>query len=198
MRPGCIKVLCVLTLVFAACSGDSGDDKPLAGAVVTDPTSSVEARGSDDTTDDADPEKRLRASENLPEDKALDVELRHPNGTTVTLTKLTFGPTSIVVDLEVVNGSTKMIRLNARGVHLADDLGNGYNFVEPKTNPELQIEQGGTLTGSLAFLGPLVADAKSVTLLLNTFDHTDNVDLAAEFDKATNPAFEFSDIVLER
>jgi len=91
------------------------------------------------------------------------------------------------VEIEAVNGFTEEVDLNNRGVHLVDDLGNGYNFVDPEQNSALAVPPGGTLTGILTFLGELDQKATSLRLLVNTYEPQDTVDVASEYNKATAP-----------
>lgn len=172
----------VAGFVMAGC-GDDGSEE--AGE---EPRSEVSVQDGSATTG------APRSRADLPKPVEPDLELRHPNGTVVRVQRVSFAPTSISVDVEAVNGFTKNIALNQRGVHLADDLGNGYNFVAPQDNTKLVVASGATLTGTLSFLGPIDRKATSLKLLINTYDHDDSVELAKEYDRTENPSFEFPPI----
>ncbi len=136
-------------LLAVVCGGDTSarDDNPETTATVAEPSET-----------ESSPTTRPAASEDLPKATELDTELRHPNGTVFRLKQIGYGPTSINIDVEVINGFTESIELAGRsneGAHLADDLNNQYNFVKPATNTTLRVDPGATLTGTLAFLGPI-------------------------------------------
>ena len=124
----------------------------------------------------------------------LDIQQRHPNGTVLRVLGVTLADTSTSVEVEAINGFTEAIILNDFGIHLVDDLGNAYNFIEPEQNAELEVAPGAVLSGTLTFLGRIEADASSLRLLVNTFEADDTVDLEARFELATSPEFQIDDI----
>lgn len=134
----------------------------------------------------------------LPRDQPLSLEQRHPNGSVLRLTGISFGPTSITLAVEAVNGYTEEIRLNALGIQLRDDVGNRYNFVKPEQNSELEILPGATLRGNLTFLGVLDRRATSLRLLVNVFPSEESVDLANRPRLSTSPKFQIDNIPLAR
>lgn len=87
----------------------------------------------------------------------LAIEQRHPNGSVLRLRGVALAPTSISVQVEVVNGLDRLIRLaytvGNRELRLEDDRGSSYQFVPPPDNELLQIEPRGTLSGTLVFYG---------------------------------------------
>lgn len=125
---------------------------------------------------------------------ALDIQQRHPNGTLLRVLGITSTATTTTVEIEAINGFTDEIELNSIGIHLADDLGNGYNFVEPQKNAKLALPPAGTLTGTLTFLGKVDEEAGKLRLLLNTYDFDDTVDVENEYEFASSPAFQIDDI----
>ena len=98
---------------------------------------------------------------------------RHPGGTTIDVSQITFDDIEIRVTAEVINGSSGDINLNLSGgnaLRLVDDLGSVYNFVTPDDlrDRDLELEQGETVSGEFVFVGPVVRDATSLTLAVNT------------------------------
>lgn len=183
-----------VVLALAAC-GSSGDEAAAPAPVAETSSSSGEASPS------ASPSRSSRASASAQPSAAggggggggkatADLDQRHPNGTVLRVLGVTSAGTSTTVEVEAVNGFTKEISLNSKGIHLVDDLGNSYNFVDPEQNAKLAVPPAGTLTGTLTFLGVLDEEAASLRLLVNTFDADDTVDLESEFDQATAPAFQ--------
>ena len=134
----------------------------------------------------------------LPQNVALDLEQRHPNGTYVHVTGVSFTRNSISVAVEVINGSLDQVELNDKRIYLLDSVGNGYNFVPPPENPNLQIARGATLRGSLTFLGPVDRRATVLSLRVNVYRATDTVDIASEYKYATAPAFQIDGITVRR
>lgn len=110
-------------------------------------------------------------------------------GTVLKLTKLVVAGTSMTLSVEAVNGYTEKISLNSRGIRLADDLGNRYNFVKPDQNANLEILPGATLRGGFTFLGVIDAKATTLRLLINVFNSDDTVDLANRSNTTTSPQF---------
>jgi hypothetical protein len=97
--------LAALALAFtvAACGGDDESDRAdtqsagLGDEATT--TSAPDDNGSgDDTASD-------EAAGQVPQDSDLDVEMRNPDGTTLTLSHIAFEGDNILVDLEFDNGS---------------------------------------------------------------------------------------------
>lgn len=119
---------------------------------------------------------------------ALGLQDRHPNGSSIQVTSLTVERTGIVVGVTVVNGYTDEISLNARGLYLQDDNGNGYNFREPAQNSALAVAPGAELVGELVFLGVLDPTATSLTLKGNVYDAQETIDLAARSSTSITPA----------
>lgn len=107
---------------------------------------------------------------------------------------ITATATTTTVEIEAINGFTDEIELNSFGVHLADDLGNGYNFVEPQKNAKLAVPPAGTLTGTLTFLGKVDEDAGKLRLLLNSYNFDDTVDVESEYELSDAPSFQIDNI----
>jgi hypothetical protein len=168
-----------LVFTFAACSGgDSESDQAQTESVglgeeATDAASAPDDSGSDD------PAANDAAAEDppgqQPQDSDLDIEMRNPDGTVLTLNHIAFEEESIVLDMDVDNGTAGPVDIHSelRGaqghLRLVDDAGNTYNFVMPADNETggsyLRVEQGETLSGSFAFLGPLRGHPEQLRLV---------------------------------
>lgn len=198
-----VRWITCLVLVLGVVACGDGDDQPAEPDAAEPEATAVEESSPEETEESADPSPRPSASSQdqgsaeLPQAQELALEDRHPNGTLMRVTGIAFAETSISVDVEVVNGYTEEVQLNSRGMWLADDAGNGYNFVDPEQNSALAVPSGGTLTGTLVFFGVLDGDATSIRLLVNAFNADDTVNLDTRFDRSTDPEFSF-DIPLER
>lgn len=186
-------VLFAVAMATTAC--DTGED----GAADPEPPTTEEPRSAPDETEPArsdgdedagDDEEPAQAGESL----ELDIQQRHPNGTVLRVLGVSLGPTSIALEVEALNGFTEEITLNNLGVHLVDDLGNSYNFVEPEQNAEMNVAPGAVLSGTLTFIGRVEEDATSLRLLINTFEPDETVDMADRFHLTNSPAFQIDDI----
>lgn len=187
--PG-VAIAVGLALAAAAC-GPGQENTPDAEPVTTQ----EERSESDDAErskrgDEDDREEPQQAGES----NDLDIQQRHPNGSVLRVLGVSLGATSIGVEVEALNGFTAEIVLNNRGVHLVDDLGNAYNFVEPEQNSSMKVAPGAVLSGTLTFIGRVEEDATSLRLLINTYDADETVDTADEYDKTNSPAFQIDDI----
>jgi hypothetical protein len=109
------------------------------------------------------------------------------------LRKVAFTENSIVVTLEVTNGSRQAIELSAKDdMYLQDNLRdrNRYNLSPPPNNPTIVIEPGTTLKGDFVFIGRLAPKATELTLYTNV-DHNYNID-------SKRPYMRFEDIFIRR
>ena len=176
--------MAAVTLVLLGC--DSGDEAP----EVTESTSAEEStadetddgEGDDGEDDDGGDPGEPEAGElstgdadgrPTPQDQSLDLSGRHPGGTTIELSEITFDDVEIRVTAEMINGSSGDIDLNLTGgnaLRLVDDLGSVYNFVAPDDlrDRDLALEQGESISGEFVFVGPIVRDAASLSLAVNT------------------------------
>ena len=178
-----------LTLAFGgtACGGDDGN-VAARSAATTQPTSAVRA----------DDSPSVQGGGRVPKSQTLDLEQRHPNGSTLRVTGVSFTATSVSVSIEAINGFTKDVNLNERGLHLRDELGNRYNFVEPPDNPKLVVRPGATLSGTLSFLGPIDRRATTLRLLVNVYRTDTDVDMSDEYDRTEQPRFQIDNIPVRR
>jgi hypothetical protein len=204
-----------LLVLAAACSG-GGDDEASAGAAC-DPTTTV-APGADRTAPESGSAGEGTGTDGgpgsgsgeagpgsdgaaggggagRPEGGALDVELRHPNGIVLRLSDLSFEGDDIVVDAEVVNSSRQEVTIHSDNVaadrlRLVDDAGEEYNFIEPEDESAISLETGETLSGRLAFRGPLLGQPERLQFVVNlTPEELDAFDPAQESESTIFPSF---------
>lgn len=183
-----------LVLALTACASGDNVSEPAPAASSSQPATSSEPSATATSSQAAGSSKPSATAVEPGAGGALDLRQRHPNGTVLRVLGISATATTTTVQIEAVNGFTREIELNVRGIHLADDLGNGYNFVDPDQNAKLAVPPGGTLTGTLTFLGQIEPKATKLRLLINTFGPDETVDINAEFDKARSPAFQIDDI----
>lgn len=101
---------------------------------------------------------------------ALDAaQVNHPNGSTVRVTGVTFGERATDVQVEVVNGHPREIRLasGATSTRLQDPSGRVYPLVPAAANPDLSVPSGQTLRGTLRFAGRVAPDVPRLALQFN-------------------------------
>lgn len=104
---------------------------------------------------------------NLPDDQTLDVQVTHPNGTTIIVRQLTFHEDRIQLALTVTNANEDDIELAAGGMRLRDDLGTEYRLSPPPGNPEVSVARGSTVDGTFVFLGRVAPRATNLSLFTN-------------------------------
>ncbi|MBB4935376.1 hypothetical protein F4561_006270 [Lipingzhangella halophila] len=129
-------------------------------------------------------------------DRNLDIDIRHPNGTSLTVSKLTFEGNDIMIDFEVINSGRDEIRFH-RGNHsgsrlrLVDSEGQEYNFVEDEETEKIELGSGESISGTLAFLGPLHGEPSEIYLVTNHRDNDDldRFDMSEESDGTSTPEF---------
>ncbi|KWW97156.1 hypothetical protein TR75_10170 [Hydrogenibacillus schlegelii] len=102
----------------------------------------------------------------------LDLQKSHPNGSTVTLHKLTADEKYIKIEFEAVQSAgTTLLSRSWNDVKykpsLIDDTGFAYKYIDPAKNQDLRIDRGQMLSGTLVFYGKLKDEAKTLTLTFN-------------------------------
>lgn len=125
----------------------------------------------------------------LPGPLELNLEQANKEGVKVEVTRITFQPSQILVDLLATNASPNPVTLAGSpftGMTLVDDKGKSYNFQVPKQNRALRVEPGQTYKGRVIFLGALGHDASSLTLTTNAGSAGDRF----------VPRFEFANIAV--
>lgn len=113
------------------------------------------------------------------------------------LRKVAFTDNSIVVTLEVTNGSRQVIELNAKDdMYLQDNVkgytGNRYNLSPPPDDPTITIQPGTTTKGDFVFIGRLSPKATELTLFINASTPTYSQE------NAQRPNMRFTDIFIRR
>jgi hypothetical protein len=126
----------------------------------------------------------------LPAAQTFNLQVNHPNGSTMRLTQLTFAEDSITASLAITNGYKEAIKLNGSDdMVISDSLGNQYNLAAPPDNSEITIQPGTTLKGQFVFKGRIAPSTNAITLTTNSKFGTD-----ATF--SVSPKFVFSSIVI--
>ena len=120
----------------------------------------------------------------------LKLRARHPNGTALQLTAVTFNETSISIGFKVTNGNDSEINLNVFGnqLILKDDIGNTYKFSAPADNEYVIVKANGALRGTFIFQPEVDPQAKTLKLITNP----DTGD--AGYDGAFDPKITVDDI----
>lgn len=108
-----------------------------------------------------------------PDDIDLDFTARHPGGTVLDVSTITFEGAEIRVAAELLNGASDSITISLSGgnrLRLIDDTGAVYNFVIPDDlrDRNIDLAQGESISGDFVFLGPISSNATSLTLAANT------------------------------
>jgi hypothetical protein len=193
----------VLALAAACSDGSDGGGSALADGTATTAPASAPEESAPPPPADPDPDTgesggsggagRADAS---PPDQPLDLEVRHPNGVTLRLSRLSFEEGDIVVDAEVVNSSRGEIvfhfgNVTGERLRLVDDNGVEYNFVEPADDEDvIKVAAGETLDGTLAFRGPLSGEPRQLRLVTNLYPRElDGFDITQESDTTNYPGF---------
>jgi hypothetical protein len=174
-------------LLGAACSGGDGDAAGTAGAAGGDKggAAAVGDGGSDGNSEDG----------GRPQDSALDVEVRHPNGVVLRVSTIAFQGDDVVLDTEVVNSSRDAITFHpgnyaSNRLRLLDDAGQEYNFVETQEDQPIDLAPGETLSGTMAFRGPLLGQPEQLRLVTNVYsEDVDAWRLEDELDSSIYPGF---------
>jgi hypothetical protein len=200
-------------LVGVACSG--GDDEPAGPAPTpaseeTTTTAGADAASDEDggsgsgdpvgAEDPDDPAASDRpagqgAAAATPAPVDLDVEMRHPAEIVLRVSRLSFEGDDVVVDAEIINSSRNEVTFHPGNwssgrLRLVDDAGQEYNFVEPAEDEPILLTPGETVTGSLAFRGPLQGEPAVVRMVNNV--HTGSLDTWSPDDEtegSTYPVF---------
>src|SRR5690625_3102810 len=112
----------------------------------------------------------------VPADISINEVARHPGGTAMHVSGITFGPNEIRVAAEFINGATGGVGVRITGgdrLRVVDNLGNEYNYVPPaelRDRSNIEIEQGGTIGGDFVFAGPVNSEAASMVIVANTLE----------------------------
>lgn len=110
------------------------------------------------------------------------------------LTKVAFTDNSIIVTLEITNGSRQVIELNAKDdmylKHSGSYEGPQYNLSPPPDNRTIAIQPGTTMKGQFVFTGRVSPEATELTLFINAKSYEDKSE--------KRPYMTFEDIFIRR
>lgn len=97
------------------------------------------------------------------------IQIAHPNGVVMQITRVQRGSDSVVVDAVIMNGRERDITLNtgSNNSFLLTSAGERLTLVPPETNPRLSIPGGQSIEARLVFTGDLPRDERQLTLVLN-------------------------------
>lgn len=186
----------VALLVGAACSSGDDDDTALVDSGTPSQDNGSSTTGIDDSGDDSEDSEDSGSigSGELPEDQDLDIEVNHPTGALLRLSRLSFDGNDIFVDAEMINSARDEITFHpgnysSSRLRLVDDAGVEYNFVEPDEE-SIVLAPGDTVSGTLAFLGPLRGQPEELNFVTNLYtDDIEAFDPTDESDGTSWPAF---------
>lgn len=101
----------------------------------------------------------------------LDLEQESLNGSVARVSRLEVTDLEVLVDVVITpNPDAAFSMFNNRQFNpmlLVDDLGNEYVLVPPEDNPNLLLDDGEELDGTLVFQGPVRPGASELTLFIN-------------------------------
>lgn len=154
----------IFTIFSASCTlpnaGGNNNNSAAAPPVQNSPAGGANAPG-----ENSAPPTAPKAS--LPQNKTLDLQTNHANGSVLRVTAVNFSEDSIALDFAATNGYRLPIKLAQGRMQLRDDLGNVYNLSAPAQNPDIEVAPNNSLKGKLNFLGRIAPSAKSLTLTAN-------------------------------
>jgi hypothetical protein len=186
-------VVTAALLLGAACSGGDGDAGATDGG-----NKGGEAAATDDGNNDNNGSGNGSGSDDegaRPQGGSLDLEVRHPSGIVLRVNSIAFEGDDVVLDTEVVNSSREtstfhMGNYSSARLRLVDDAGEEYNFVETQEDQPLPLAPGETLSGTMAFRGPVIGQPERLQVVTNV--HTEDVGawrLEDETDSTVYPGF---------
>lgn len=108
-------------------------------------------------------------------ERALDIQVAHPNGTVLQLASIKTAATSTSIGVRIMNGRNRDVelnRLNSRQGYILLDTGERLYLSPPSGNPRLSVPAGQNFEGELVFLGRL-PPVRSAMLVLNENAQTD-------------------------
>jgi hypothetical protein len=199
LRAACVAATLALAgLVSAGCVVPVAAGGAGSGAASTESSETSENVGSGRAGDSVagSSDGRDEDQGEAPRDQVLSIEMVHPNGMTLSLSKSTFSGGDIFIDVELINSSRYAVTIHLGNVtsnrlRLVDDAGHEYNFVEPdEDKPVISLVSGETLKGRLAFRGPLRGEPKRLSLVMNLSpEEIAGYNLEDESDTTRYPAF---------
>lgn len=167
----------VASLAFiAACGGETQRAETTSRAVdsvpAAEPGPTGTAEENVEATEGGQGSDLEPAQVSTPLDADLDIETRHPAGVVIRLNRIAFEGNDILLGAELINGARWSVKLHDDGhpwnlLRLVDEAGQEYHYVETDEG-DLVLEPGESVTGTLAFRGPLVGRSERVRLVINT------------------------------
>lgn len=109
---------------------------------------------------------------------AVDADAEHPSGATLRVSGVrTDAAGGVYLDVVVDNptGDTIVLANNRTSTYLRDATGRQLGLRPPQDDPRLEVPAGRQLTGEIAFVGPLAADAGSLRLFVNASPDNDQL-----------------------
>ncbi len=194
-RAAALVAVATLALLGTACT-DGGDEKADASSVGLDSSTPIDSSTDGGNDDESEDEGGTVTGDATPQDAPLDVDVRHPNGTTFRMTEIRFEGNDIFIDAEIINGFSRTITLFADPVwgerlRLVDEEGHTYSYVPAgEGDPDIDLAPGESIEGTFAFRGPLHGRPRQLTLAVNAYDDDfEGFDLASETDHTDYPRF---------
>ncbi|MDQ3574336.1 MAG: hypothetical protein M3404_05345 [Actinomycetota bacterium] len=130
----------------------------------TDQTTTTTTGGGQPST----PTSAQPALSNLPPAQQLALQVKHPNGTTLQVNRVSFHEDNIQLQVSVTNGGKNDIKLaDFDDMILRDNLGSTYRLSPPPQNPDLTVAPATTIQVLLVFLGRVQPGATHLTLTTN-------------------------------
>jgi len=157
----------LFVFVLSGCSALSGR----GGSTKDEATQPAQATQAGESQTKAKEKPTAKEKRQLPFTLDLDLQQSHPNGSLVTLKKLTADDKYINIDIEVIQALGNSTKLNPSSSgadgkpQLVDDTGFAYQYFGP--NDELKINEGTIATGKIVFLGRLKDEANKLILEFN-------------------------------
>jgi hypothetical protein len=164
-------VVTAALLLGAACSGGDDDAAPAGGG---DQGGEAAATGDGGNNGNGNTGNNGNAEGGRPQDSSLDIEVRHPNGVVLRVNSIAFEGDDVALDTEVVNSSRETITFHpgnfaSNRLRLIDDAGEEYNFIETQEDQPIELAPGDTLSGTMAFRGPLLGETEQLQLVTNVY-----------------------------
>jgi hypothetical protein len=123
------------------------------------------------------------------------IQQTHSSGTTVAVTAVEVDDAGdLYVSFEALVAGRRSAALVSDGALAEDDLGGRYEFVPPEGNPTIDLAQDSRAEFTLAFEGPVDADATRVSVGLNS--RRDFLTVADTYPNTSRPTFTFADLPL--
>lgn len=167
--PAMAAGLASVILVAAGCGVDDDEAAPGTSTTLDEDTGQTDGDQDDPEQDGSEPtpSTAVEVGSDLPEDAPLDLQVAHPNGTTLIVRGVTFHEDRIQVTFSATNANDDDIELADFGMVLRDDLGTTYRLSPPAANPDIAVARQSSIEGTLVFLGRVAPGASRLALTTN-------------------------------